>query len=132
MRKKANFKRHRLISTGHRVMQGAASGSASGRNGGTRRGEGERLILSAPQFAPAMSLRVNLLEEPDTETNASREIASVSARATEVFGSREKAMRWLYTPLSSFGNRTPISLISTTNGPAELEDTLGAIEHGIW
>ena len=125
MRKKANSKRHRLISTGHRVMQGAASGSASGRNGGT-------LILSAPQFAPAMSLRVNLLEEPDTETNASREIASVSARATEAFGSREKAMRWLYTPLSSFGNRTPISLISTTNGPAELEDTLGAIEHGIW
>lgn len=106
-------------------MRGATGGSA------TSRDFVGSLVLSPSRFAPAMSLRVNIPDAPDNDS-VSREIASVSARATEVFGSREKAMRWLYTPLSSFGNRTPISLVSTTNGPADLEDTLGAIEHGIW
>jgi putative toxin-antitoxin system antitoxin component (TIGR02293 family) len=54
------------------------------------------------------------------------------ARATEVFGSREKALRWLDTAVPSLGNRTPLSLLSTRNGVAEVEDVLGAIEYGVW
>jgi hypothetical protein len=61
-----------------------------------------------------------------------RDIASLSARATEVFGSSDKAMRWLETPVPSLDFRTPLSLLSSPEGMAEIEDTLGAIEHGIW
>lgn len=56
----------------------------------------------------------------------------MSARATEVFGSGDKAMRWLETPVPALGFRTPLSLMSSQEGFAEMEDTLGAIEHGIW
>jgi putative toxin-antitoxin system antitoxin component (TIGR02293 family) len=61
-----------------------------------------------------------------------RDIFSLSVRAAEVFGSREKALRWLETPAPSLGDRTPLSLLSTSEGMADVEDTLGAIEHGIW
>jgi putative toxin-antitoxin system antitoxin component (TIGR02293 family) len=56
----------------------------------------------------------------------------VSARATEVFGNHDKAQRWLRGIVPSLGNRTPASLLATAEGIAEVQDTLGAIEHGIW
>lgn len=57
---------------------------------------------------------------------------SVSARATEVFGNRDKAQRWLQGTVPALGNRTPLSLLATAEGIAQVQDTLGAIEHGIW
>lgn len=57
---------------------------------------------------------------------------SISARATEVFGSGEKATRWLQASIPSLGYRTPLSLLRTSEGTATVEDTLGAIEHGTW
>jgi Protein of unknown function (DUF2384) len=89
------------------------------------------LTLSGSQTARSMSIG------PMTATIAAssrwtREIASVSARATEVFGSREKALRWLDAQVPSLGNQTPLSLLSTSEGIADVEDALGAIEHGIW
>ena len=59
-------------------------------------------------------------------------VNSVSARATEVFGSGEKATRWLQASIPSLGYRTPLSLLRTSEGIAAVEDTLGAIEHGVW
>ena len=122
--RKGTTRRHRSFNGFHRVTQGTMYGSATVR-------EGSIVIFSAPKVAPAMKVH---LTGPDTmnEPNFNREIASLSARAAEVFGSREKAMRWLDTPVPSLGNRTPFSLISTAKGMADLEDTLGAIEHGIW
>ena len=38
-------------------------------------------------------------------------IVEATARAMEVFGSREKALRWLNTPLRSLGDRTPLSRV---------------------
>lgn len=66
------------------------------------------------------------------EPTSIRDVASLSARATEVFGSREKAMRWLETEVPSLDDRTPLSLIASAEGLAEVEDVLGAIEHGTW
>jgi putative toxin-antitoxin system antitoxin component (TIGR02293 family) len=60
------------------------------------------------------------------------DIVSIAARAVEVFGTRDKAMRWLGGSVPSLGYRTPLSLLTTPRGMAEVEDTLGAIEHGIW
>jgi len=62
----------------------------------------------------------------------SHPLVDVLARAIEVFGEREKALQWLRTPVRSLGDKTPISLLSTTEGLTRVRDVLGQIEHGIW
>jgi uncharacterized protein (DUF2384 family) len=61
-----------------------------------------------------------------------KSIVEVTARAMEVFGNREKALRWLNSPVRSLGDRTPLSLLYTPEGAARVEDTLGQVEHGVW
>jgi hypothetical protein len=61
-----------------------------------------------------------------------RPIVEITARAMEVFGTREKALRWLNTPARLLGDRTPLSLIETPEGIAQVQDTLGRVEHGVW
>lgn len=62
----------------------------------------------------------------------SHPVVDVLARAIEVFGTREKALRWLRTPIRALGDRTPISLLHSPEGVASVQDTLGRIEHGVW
>jgi putative toxin-antitoxin system antitoxin component (TIGR02293 family) len=59
-------------------------------------------------------------------------LVSVTARAIEVLGTREKALRWLRTPIRSLGDRTPLSQLETPDGITRVEDVLGRIEHGVW
>jgi len=59
-------------------------------------------------------------------------IVDVTARAIEVFGTREKALRWLRAPVRSLGDQTSISLMNTPDGIARVQDTLGQVEHGVW
>lgn len=59
-------------------------------------------------------------------------IVEATARAMEVFGTREKALRWLNTPVRSLGDRTPLSLLDTPEGVGQVQDTLGRVEHGVW
>ena|SRR2546426_416542 len=63
---------------------------------------------------------------------ATRPIVEVTARAMEVFGNREKALRWLNTPVRSLGDQTPLSLLNTPEGVAQVQETLGRVEHGVW
>lgn len=62
----------------------------------------------------------------------SKPIVEITARAMEVFGTREKALKWLNTPVRSLGNRTPLSLLETPEGITQVQDTLGRVEHGVW
>ncbi len=59
-------------------------------------------------------------------------LVEVTARAMEVFGTREKALRWLRTPVRGLGDKTPMSLLSSPEGKARVQDTLGQVEHGVW
>lgn len=59
-------------------------------------------------------------------------IVDVLARAIEVFGTQEKALRWLRTPVRSLGDKTPISLLNSPEGLSRVQDTLGQVEHGVW
>jgi putative toxin-antitoxin system antitoxin component (TIGR02293 family) len=59
-------------------------------------------------------------------------IVDVTARAIEVFGTREKALRWLKTPVRSLDDQTPISLLKNPEGVDRVQDILGRVEHGIW
>jgi uncharacterized protein (DUF2384 family) len=61
-----------------------------------------------------------------------RPIVEVTARAMEVFGTREKALRWLNNPVRSLGDQTPLSLLNTPEGVAQVQDTIGRVEHGVW
>jgi putative toxin-antitoxin system antitoxin component (TIGR02293 family) len=58
-------------------------------------------------------------------------LASVSARAQQVFGSPEKARRWLRSPSRAFGGVTPLSLLDTDVGAHAVEDELVRIEYGV-
>ena len=60
------------------------------------------------------------------------DIVNVTARAVEVFGTWEKALRWLKTPVRSLGDQTPLSLLNSPEGVARVQDTLGRVEHGVW
>lgn len=59
-------------------------------------------------------------------------IVEVTARAIEVFGTREKALRWLKSPVRSLGDQTPLSLLNSPEGVAQVQDVLGRVEHGVW
>lgn len=59
-------------------------------------------------------------------------LVDVTARAVEVFGSREKALRWLKAPVRSLGDRSPLSLMDTEEGIGRVSDVLGRVEHGVW
>ncbi len=54
------------------------------------------------------------------------------ARAEEVFGDSEKALRWLRRPNAALGNVTPIELLETPDGIQRVDMVLGRIEHGIF
>ena len=56
----------------------------------------------------------------------------VLKRATEVFGSNEKAMLWLASANLVLGGVIPMSLINSEDGIQEVMDTLGRIEQGIF
>jgi putative toxin-antitoxin system antitoxin component (TIGR02293 family) len=59
-------------------------------------------------------------------------LVRVIARAVEVLGTSEKALRWLNTPIRSVGDQTPASLLISPEGITRVEDALGRIEHGVW
>ena len=58
-------------------------------------------------------------------------IVEVTTRAMEVFGSREKALRWLKAPVRSLGDQSPLSLLDTQEGIERVKDVLGRVEHGV-
>ena len=58
--------------------------------------------------------------------------ASVLALATEVFGSKEKACRWLQKPNRALGQEVPLSLLDTGIGANLVVEELGRIDHGVF
>jgi hypothetical protein len=53
-------------------------------------------------------------------------------RATEIIGDRDKALRWMGTPVRGLGFATPVSLLGTSEGAQRVEDILTQMEHGVW
>lgn len=59
-------------------------------------------------------------------------VALVAGRAAEVFGTQDKAMEWLKTPLAALGGKTPFDKLATETGAARVEEILLAIEYGVY
>lgn len=73
------------------------------------------------------------------ETNLSIEqssrtwkFAEVLGRATEIFGSKEAAERWMTSPALGLNQRKPIDLFATAVGLEAVEDYLTRIEYGVY
>nr|WP_320048773.1 MbcA/ParS/Xre antitoxin family protein [uncultured Desulfuromonas sp.] len=55
----------------------------------------------------------------------------VVRKATETFGDKETAMKWLYRESIPLGNTPPISLLNSSSGKNQILCELERIEHGI-
>lgn len=53
-------------------------------------------------------------------------------RAIEVIGDREKALRWMGTPVRALDYATPISLLSRPDGEERVMTVLMQLEHGVF
>jgi putative toxin-antitoxin system antitoxin component (TIGR02293 family) len=69
---------------------------------------------------------------PQSSIDFEGALSSVIARAAEVLGDREEAMRWLGNPVRELDYATPIWLLAAHDGAERVMDILGRIEHGIW
>ena len=57
---------------------------------------------------------------------------AILARAIEVFGSSEKATRWMERPNRALSQKNPIQMLATEEGRREVQELLGRIEHGVY
>ncbi len=60
------------------------------------------------------------------------QIAEVAARGMEVFGDKEKFLKWLSIPHRTLGNKSPISLLDSRFGTEMVLDELWRIEYGVY
>jgi putative toxin-antitoxin system antitoxin component (TIGR02293 family) len=58
--------------------------------------------------------------------------AEVLAQATEVFGSRSEAEKWLEQPVMALEGRKPIDLLATSVGVELVENHLTRLEYGVY
>lgn len=60
------------------------------------------------------------------------EIAQVIAKGVAVFGSQDRFLGWLNSPIVALGNKMPMDLLDTTFGIQILVRILGRIEYGVY
>ncbi len=59
-------------------------------------------------------------------------LAEILAKATDVFGSREAAERWLEHPAIGLNQRRPLDLLATPAGVEMIENFLEPIDYGVY
>jgi putative toxin-antitoxin system antitoxin component (TIGR02293 family) len=91
------------------------------------RAEIKRLIAEEVQ-----AIDVSAFVDDVERVLSTESLVDVTARAIEVLGTREKALRWLKTPVRALDDQTPLSLLGNPDGVVRVEDALGRIEHGVW
>lgn len=58
--------------------------------------------------------------------------AETLAKASEVFGGKEAAERWLVKPAMGLDSQRPIELLQTLQGAELVNDFLGRLEYGVY
>lgn len=59
-------------------------------------------------------------------------VSRLLARAIDVLGDKERALRWLKAPRSYFGGNPPLDYVDTELGCQEVFNLLGRIEYGVF
>jgi putative toxin-antitoxin system antitoxin component (TIGR02293 family) len=88
-----------------------------------------RLIIPRRTLSHRKARRSALSRE---ESDRAVRVARITALAEEVFGDRERALRWLREPKQRFDLRTPIDLLATDVGARLVEEMLLQIDHGVF
>lgn len=52
--------------------------------------------------------------------------------ATEIFGSKDNAARWISSPLPALGGQTPLSKLRTRIGVDRVKEVLAGIQYGVY
>jgi putative toxin-antitoxin system antitoxin component (TIGR02293 family) len=58
--------------------------------------------------------------------------AETLAKATEIFGGKEEAERWMSRPAMGLDDQRPIDLLQTVQGAELVDDFLGRLEYGVY
>jgi putative toxin-antitoxin system antitoxin component (TIGR02293 family) len=88
-----------------------------------------RLIIPRRTLSHRRARRSALSRE---ESDRAVRVARITALAEEVFGDRERALRWLRKPKQRFELRTPIDLLATEVGARLVEEMLLQVDHGVF
>ena len=98
----------------------------------------ERFHLRREEVSQALDLPKRTLARrkaarrlPANESDRVLRLTRIAVMAEEVFGDRDKAIRWLHRPNRALGGDVPLALLNTDLGAREVEDVLGRIAHGV-
>ncbi len=69
---------------------------------------------------------------PLVESDRLYRLASIAARAAEVFGTPERTGRWLRRPNRALGGAAPLALLDTEIGAKHVDQILGRILYGVY
>ena len=97
---------------------------------GVRSGQSDALRVTSDQRVSVGSLVFAALI-PGKRADA-EELTKAVARATEVLGDQDAALRWLGTPIAALDYATPVSVLGTPQGVTRVNDVLTQMEHGVW
>jgi putative toxin-antitoxin system antitoxin component (TIGR02293 family) len=86
--------------------------------------------LNIPSRTFDRRLKVGILRP--TESDSLARVARLLDRATEIFGSVERARGWMSTPLAAFGGETPLQRADTSVGAMQVDKLLGRIDYGVY
>ena len=104
-------------------------------------GEGIKGGIDEAAFAKVLGLSTRTLrrqaEAPDKQMPADLaskawQFAEMLATATEVFGSKEDAERWMTRPAAGLSGKRPIDLMQTHQGAELVGDFLTRLEYGVY
>jgi len=99
----------------------------------------EALGLSREEASALLALPVRTLVRRKRERRLQADesdrlyrLARIAARGVEVFGTPEKAARWLRRHNRALGGDVPLELLDTEVGVQEVDEILGRIEYGLY
>ena len=94
---------------------------------------------SDKEFAVIAGTSVRTLSRLKSNQNIPPQAAEVTIslmraykKATEIFGSEDKAVKWLKSSNPVLGNISPVQALSSRFGAEEVMDMLGRIEYGVY
>jgi putative toxin-antitoxin system antitoxin component (TIGR02293 family) len=99
------------------------------------------LLRDEANFSTAlgMSWRTHQRKQANATQRLSREqsgrawkFAEVLSKATDVFGSQERAEQWLTEPAMALDRHTPLELLNTAAGQELVEDLLTRLDYGVY
>ncbi|WP_191487788.1 antitoxin Xre/MbcA/ParS toxin-binding domain-containing protein [Pseudomonas sp. FEN] len=95
--------------------------------------QGDVTPLERDQIIPLKTLKTRIAKDQRLTVDESDRLfraAHIAAMADTLFGSDEKARRWLSKPKDRFSGRSPMAMLSTIQGTRQVEEMLIQLAEG--